>query len=43
MSLLLFIYFHTVKNVKLLSILASSPGLEHIRAEYPDLEVLLFG
>jgi len=31
-----------VKNITLLCILASSPGLKHIRAEHPDLEVLVF-
>ena len=35
-----FIYFLIVKNVKLLCILASTPGLERIRVEFPDLEVL---
>ena len=29
----------TVKNVKLLCILASDAGLKHVQAEYPDLEV----
>jgi hypothetical protein len=32
----------TVKNITLLCILASSPGLKHIRAEHPDLEVPVF-
>lgn len=30
------------KNVKLLCVLASREGLQHVQAEFPDLEVMLF-
>lgn len=30
---------YTVKNIKLLCVLASQEGLNHVQAEYPDLEV----
>ena len=32
---------HTVKNVKLLCVLASQTGLKHVQEEYPELEVSL--
>jgi len=31
---------NTVKDIKLLCILASQDGLKHVQAEYPDLEVI---
>ncbi|PPQ83300.1 hypothetical protein CVT25_004039 [Psilocybe cyanescens] len=32
-----------IKNVKLLSVLASETGLEHVQSEYPDLEIWVAG
>ncbi|KAF9008920.1 armadillo/beta-catenin/plakoglobin [Cyathus striatus] len=33
----------SVKNVKLLCVLASDEGLKHVQAEYPDLEIWVAG
>nr|GAT54016.1 uracil phosphoribosyltransferase [Mycena chlorophos] len=33
----------SIKNIKLLSILASQEGIDHVRAEYPELEIWVGG